>query len=158
MAGRKPKPTALKMLEGTYRKDRASGKEPEPGPLTGNPPAHLNKEAKKHWKETFKLLAGVGVLTEMDADTLSLYCESKARWVYAKKKLEKDGLVITTQSGFPVQSPWLQICNKSHENMLKLAIEFGMTPSSRTRIKVDLPEEPSDPMAALRQRKKKVIS
>ena len=141
MPGRKPKPTSIKALQGTLRKDRINGDEPKPGALPPAPPSHLSKEAKKYWKETFKLLASVGVLTEMDSDTLSLYCETKKKWVHAKTKLEKDGLVIKTQSGFYVQSPWLQICNKAFDQLLKLAVEFGMTPSSRTRIKVKLPEK-----------------
>ena len=152
MAGRRPKPTSIKALQGTLRKDRTNEKEPQPEPLPPDPPDHLGKEAKKYWKETFKLLAGVGVLTEMDSDTLSLYCETKAKWVYAKKQLEKNGLVIIAQSGFPVQSPWLQICNKCFDQMLKISTEFGMTPSSRTRIKVEFPEkEDDDPMAVLRR-------
>ena len=149
MAGRKPKPTALKALQGTLRKDRTNGDEPEPEPLQPDPPVHLSKEAKQYWKETFKLLAGVGVLTEMDADSLSLYCESKARWVHAKKQIEKDGLVIVAQSGFPVQSPWLQIANKAHEQMLKISAEFGMTPSSMSRICVAVKPEDENPFDSI---------
>ena len=103
--------------------------EPEPEPLPSKPPVHLSKAAKRYWAEAFKLLVVVGVLTELDGDTLSLYCESKARWIHSKKQLEKDGLVIIAQSGFPVQNPYLQILNKSHDQMMKILIEFGMTPS-----------------------------
>ena len=124
MAGRRPKPTALKQLQGTLRKDRTNANEPKPGPLGKSIPDHLSKEAKKYWKESFKLLTRVGILTETDADSLALYCESKMRWVFAKKQLEKDGMVIIAQSGFPVQSPYLQILNKSHDQMLKILLEF----------------------------------
>jgi len=145
MAGRRPLPSAIKKLRGTDQPCRMNENEPDPEPLPPDPPSHLSKEAKKYWKETFKLLAGVGVLPEMDGDTLSLYCETKAKWVYAKKQLEKDGLVIIAQSGFPVQNPWLQICNKAFDQMMKILTEFGMTPSSRTRIKVELPEKEPNP-------------
>lgn len=130
----RPKPTILKKLSGTLRKDRTNDNEPQPEPLGKEIPKHLSKEAREYWRESFALLTKVRILTETDADSLALYCESKARWVHAKQKLEEDGLVIIAQSGFPVQNPYLQIANKCHEQMLKLLTEFGMTPSSRTKV------------------------
>jgi len=146
MAGRRPKPTALKQLQGTLRKDRTNANEPKPNPLSKGIPKHLSKEAKKYWKEIFKLLTRVDILTETDVESLSLYCESKARWILAKKQLEKDGLVIIAQSGFPVQNPYLQILNKAHDQMLKILLEFGMTPAARTKVNAtSKDEDESDP-------------
>ena len=146
MAGRRPKPTALKQLQGTLRKDRTNANEPKPEALGKGVPKHLSKEARVYWRESFKLLTRVGILTETDADSLGLYCETKARWIHAKQKLAKDGLVIIAQSGFPVQNPYLQILNKAHDQMLKILLEFGMTPAARTKVNAtSKDEDESDP-------------
>jgi len=144
MAGRRPKPTALKQLQGTLRKDRTNANEPKPEALSKGIPKHLSKEARKYWQESFKLLDGAGILAVTDTDSLALYCETKARWIHAKKRLEKDGLVIKAQSGFPVQNPYLQIMNKSHEQMMKLIVEFGMTPAARTKVNAT-PKDDEEP-------------
>jgi phage terminase small subunit len=45
-----------------------------------------------------------------------------------------------TSNGNEVQSPWVGIANRNLETMIKLAKEFGMTPSARTRIRVEKQE------------------
>ena len=60
--------------------------------------------------------------------------------------MAKDGLVIIAQSGFPVQNPYLQILNKAHDQMMKLLVEFGMTPAARTKVNAtSKDEDESDP-------------
>ena len=49
MPGRKRKPTALKVLEGTFRKDRANLKEPKPTGDLLKAPAHFNKKQQAVW-------------------------------------------------------------------------------------------------------------
>ena len=140
----RPKPTILKKLSGTLRKDRTNASEPKPEPLLPASPSHLSKEARKYWKESYKLLSDTGILTKTDEDSLALFCETKARWIHAKERLAKDGPVIIAQSGFPVQNPYLQIMNKAHEQMMKLLVEFGMTPAARTKVHA-VPTEPKEP-------------
>jgi P27 family predicted phage terminase small subunit len=44
------------------------------------------------------------------------------------------GLVVTTSNGNVVQNPLVSIANKSMHEMMRFAVELGMTPSSRMRI------------------------
>lgn len=53
----------------------------------------------------------------------------------------KYGTVVKSPSGYPIQSPYLAIANKAHEQMTKLLAEFGMTPSSRSRCMVAKPDD-----------------
>lgn len=145
MKGRKPLPSIIKKLRGTDQPCRMNEKEPQPAPLPPDPPEHLSDRARGYWTEIFNLLANVGVLSEMDADSLVLYCENKAKWMEATDQINKEGYVITTPNGFLAQSPWLQVQNKAFDQMFKLLTEFGMTPSSRTRIKIELPENEPNP-------------
>ena len=49
MAGRKPKPTAVKKLEGNPGKRKLNTKEPNPGKRMPDCPAWLLPEAKTEW-------------------------------------------------------------------------------------------------------------
>ena len=50
------------------------------------------------------------------------------------------------------QSPYVVVANKQVDIMVRIASEFGMTPSSRTRIRVGEPT-PHDPFEAFLQRR-----
>ena len=63
------------------------------------------------------------------------------RWVQAERKLEKDGPVLTSGDGNLYQSPWLHVANKAWEQMRKILPEFGLTPSSRSRLKINPPND-----------------
>ena len=49
MAGRKPKPTSLKVLEGNPGKRQLNPNEPKPDASVPKCPAWLSKEAKREW-------------------------------------------------------------------------------------------------------------
>jgi len=156
MRGRKPLPTAVKKIRGNPGHRPMNANEPKPNPLTYDPPKHLSSNAKKHWKETFKLLEGVGVLSALDADVLSLYSETKSKWVHAMEQIKENGYVINAPSGFPVQSPWVQIANKAFDQLMKILPEFGFSPSSRSRINMEkVPID--DQYLLLRQRRAKSL-
>ena len=134
MAGRKPKPTALKELEGNPGKRKLNTKEPKPE--TGMPdcPKWLLPEAKKEWQRLAKLMNQMGVLTEVDMAAFAAYCQSYARWKEAQEHIDESGSTFETDKGYQQQTPWVGIANTNQKLMLQAAAEFGLTPSSRSRI------------------------
>ena len=66
MAGRKPKPTAVKKLEGNPGKRKLNSKEPVPAKGMPTCPDWLMPEAKKEWERLAELMNQMGVLTEVD--------------------------------------------------------------------------------------------
>ncbi len=70
MAGRRPKPTHLKVVSGNPGKRKLNDKEPTPAREIPSPPAHLTDWGKVAWGRLTVLLDGMGVLTV--ADTLAL--------------------------------------------------------------------------------------
>jgi hypothetical protein len=50
-AGRKPKPTKLKLIQGTYRPDRASPSEPKPQAVIPPCPKFLQGDAKQQYRK-----------------------------------------------------------------------------------------------------------
>jgi P27 family predicted phage terminase small subunit len=135
MAGRRPTPTAIKALNGNRGKRALNRNEPK---FTGTPdcPPHLNKVAKDEWERISVELSAAGVLTNVDRAALAAYCAAYSRWVEAEKAIKKDGAVTVSPKGYQMQSPWVGIANTSLAMMHKYLVEFGATPSSRSRIHV----------------------
>lgn len=145
MVGRKPVPTALKLLRGNPGKRRLNELEPRPEAAVPRCPAFLDGEARKEWRRLSRRLAGLGLLTEIDRGQLAAYCEAWGRYVDAVERVRKTGLIIhvggerdketgNVSGGFWQQSPFVGVLNKALEQLRTMAAEFGMTPSSRTRI------------------------
>jgi len=132
--GRKPRPTKLKVLEGNPGKRRLNEKEPDPLPAIPSCPDHLSPEAKKEWERVAPLLEKLHLLTHIDRGALALYCQAWARWVEAEEALRTYGVMVKSPNGFPMQSPYLAVANRAMEQMRALLTEFGMSPSSRSRV------------------------
>lgn len=139
MRGRKPKPTHLKLLEGNPGRRPLNGAEPRPASGTPTCPAHLTPTGKAEWKRLAVELQAIGILTRIDRAVLAGYCQSWGRWVEAERKLQETPPLLKTPAGYIQLSPWLTIANRERELMLRYMAELGLTPSSRTRLAVQLP-------------------
>lgn len=148
--GRKPKPSALKVLEGNPGKRPMNEKEPTPEKKAPRCPSWLEPEAKKEWKRMAKTLETIGVLTEVDKSAFAGYCQAYARWKEAEEFLSKHGTIFKTPSGYIQQVPQVSIAQTYLKVMKDFCSEFGLTPAARTRIQVEpLHTEEDDPMEAL---------
>lgn len=134
MAGRKPKPTAVKKLEGNPGKRKLNKKEPVPAKGMPECPDWLLPEAKAEWERLCVQLSEMGVLTEIDMAAFAAYCQSYARWKEAQEHIDEEGSTFATDKGYQQQTPWVGIANTNQKLMLSAAAEFGLTPSARSRI------------------------
>lgn len=140
--GRRPKPTALKELAGNPGKRPLNKAEPRPRTRRPKMPSHLSTEAQAEWRRITRELKAMNLLSSADADAIAMYADAYARWVEASAAVRTKGMVVLTDNGFPVQSPYIGIINTCWRTMQKLLIEFGMTPAARSRIQV--PEAAAD--------------
>lgn len=138
MQGRKPKPTALKLLAGNPGKRALNHAEPKPRVILPKPPEHLSDDEKNKWKLTVRELHPLGLITAIDKDALAMYCTIYVRWIKAERMVRDKGEIIKTAAGNIIQNPYLSIANRALEQLNKLGAEFGMTPSSRSRVKVEI--------------------
>lgn len=136
MRGRKPKPTALKILEGNPGKRAINGAEPRPPPDLPSCPAHLSAPAKTEWRRLAGVLHRLGLLSAPDRAALAAYCQAWGRWVEAETWLQETPVMLRTPSGYVQPSPWLAVANKNLELMQKYMAELGMTSASRSRVTV----------------------
>ena len=147
MRGPKPKPTKLKVLHGNPGRRPLNDREPAPAPHSLEPPAWIDGDALAEWRRLAPLLHRLGLLTEIDEQALTSYCQTWARWKAAELQIRKHGMVLRGKGGFPVISPYVAVANRSLAHLKQLLAEFGMTPAARTRVKTEAGPAPEDPFA-----------
>lgn len=156
-----PIPTAILKLRGSPLANR-NPREPQPERRCPPCPKWLGKAERQVWRQTAKELLKIGVLTVIDRNALARYCVLLVKWVKANEFIDKYGTTMPCKAVRPVRDangnqvfeeyvkcfipmPQVGQLNQWNDALLRLEREFGLTPSSRTRIQVDLPrEEPND--------------
>ena len=90
-------------------------------------------------------LFDLGVLTSVDRAALTAYCVAYEQMVTARVALSQPGvsMVVVNAKGEQVQNQWVRVMNMAMDQMRKYMVEFGMTPSSRSRVTVTKQTEPS---------------
>ncbi len=136
MRGRKPKPTTLKLLDGNPGKRTINDREPTAPAGVPEPPGWLDDEARAEWFRMVKLLGDMRLLSPADHAMLEAYCTIYSRWVQAEAQVRKSGTVVKAPNGYPMMNPYLIAANQALKELRKLSVEFGLTPSSRSRIRV----------------------
>lgn len=147
--GRHPKPTKMKIIQGTLRNDRANGEEPilpsvTPGEVQC--PSYLTERARNIFKQIREVLAiDMQVMTKADRYALILLADSWDEYMEARKDIQKNGLTTETmdQDGNLLlkTNPNVYIRNNAHKNIVALLLQFGMTPSSRTKVQKEVQQK-----------------
>ena len=102
----------------------------------------MSEDAKACWAEVAPQLERMGVLTRIDENALARYCQLWARWKAAELFIARHGEAypIKDEKGnlkYLHQFPQVGVANKLAVQLTRLEQEFGMTPSARTRIRVE---------------------
>ncbi len=135
MAGRKPIPTVVKRIKGTLPKDHRST-EPMPSGCLAEAPDHLDAVAKEAWDYAVAN-APRHLLTRLDLSVLEVYACASSIYRDAQANIMREGMLVTTPNGMPMQSPYVTIANKQAMIILKACAEMGFTPSSRSRVSIE---------------------
>ncbi len=136
--GTKPKPTALKALEGNPGQRPLNENEPEfpSGNLARPDFITFDPIARAEWDRVTPGLMATGLLNEQNLMVLAGYCAAFARWRRAEDRVLEVGMTVQTPSGYVQQVPQVSIAKNALDQMKALAVEFGMTPSAQSRITV----------------------
>lgn len=132
--GRKPKPTALKRLEGNLGRRPLNSDEPVVPSGDLKCPRWLLPAAKVEWKRLVGPLTEMGILTQADMAVFAAYCQAYARWKEAEEFITEHGSTFETPNGYIQQRPQVSIAANQKRDMLSFCAEFGLTPSARSRI------------------------
>jgi len=142
-SGRRPIPTAVKKARGTLRKHRTRTDEmklPRISRLT--PPEFLDSYGLEEWNRIVPMLDNVRVLTDADLLALGNYCSTVSVCIRATLETNKS-LMAPVIKGSKMRRvhPMIRVAKEARAECLRYAQEFGLTPSSRSRISAPGPEK-----------------
>lgn len=150
MRGRKPQPTALKVIRGNPGKRQLNECEPTHEALENACPDDIvDDTARQEWDRVAPILTASGQVTVVDRGTLMGYCLKFAQWKALEEEARKHPFIVRSPSGYPIPNPALGMANKAFALMLKAAAELGITPSSRSRVAVSEPKQQKSKWAGL---------
>lgn len=159
--GRPRKPRQLKVIQGTFRKDRNPGQEPEVAPLAEVPraPAGLNRWARRMWRDLTPTIVGNGVLSEVDLPAWEVCCQQygiyrellDAITHFRDRESKRHRCSIADYlAGRNSQTmPEYTAMRQAFATMNAYLQQFGLTPASRNRIDLKGGKKEEDPMEAL---------
>lgn len=116
--------------------------------MPGMPP-DLDDDAKKYWKKFAPMLNRIGILTEADGEVFGIMCQIRSRIQKIHRVLETEPY---TQEKHTVdgagqehtelkKNPFIMMEQEYYKLFRAYASEFGLTPSSRSRLSTTKPEE-----------------
>ncbi len=154
------KPTNKKILQGTFRKDRAPDNEAKPDIVEPEKPSWLKlykyrqdenvdrniiKYANKYWDKNAKKMARVGLLTEIDTESFAMLCIAYGEFINALLKIIKQGSIVKFKSGHVEQHPYSIRSDKAYNKYRQMCKQFGVSPASRTGIEANVSENKKIP-------------
>jgi P27 family predicted phage terminase small subunit len=134
--GRPRKPTHLKLIEGTHRKDRANPKEPKPKAGTPQCPKTFGEAARAEWKRIIPEMRAMGILNTADRAEMARYCQFWARWQECEQVIDEQGMTFQTEKGYVVARPEVNNALKYAKQMSESASKLGLNPQARSTVKV----------------------
>ena len=139
MARRGPKPTPrnLRLVKGTDRPDRMNESEPVVPVSVPDAPSHLNPDEQRIFTEQAEILAKMRVMTEADVKALSIFARAWKESLDMHDQMIKSGGIIVQapRTKVPMFNPYKKARDDAEKKAIAILTEFGLTPSSRTRVK-----------------------
>lgn len=145
-SGRRPQPTALKVLRGNPSKTRLNQHEPKPPSDRVGKPTGLSAGASSVWDELAPICLAMKTLTAADVRAFVTMCELQATLQAASAMKDQDGREwFTTKREKPndAQSDYIVVVDSvlKLERDTAMAVRpfyalFGLEPISRAKIRV----------------------
>ena len=149
MRGRKPIPTALKVLHGNPGHRPLNKAEPQPACAAPECPEHLDAPARLEWERIVPELQKLGIVAHVYRAAIAAYCQAYSRWQAAEGVIAEEGLTtMNLKTGVVRTHPAVQIAKESMRLVKEFAVEFGLTASSMSRVKTTQPKSSAVPTRA----------
>jgi len=155
-----PKPTALRIMEGSRLTNDSEPKPVIPSDLSAPEYYHLSPEEEAHWDRTAQQLHAIGVLTLADYDSMADYVRDMAWADRLRDRIKTEGetIKITNRGGgeSSIRNQAVTSLEEVSKRLSRFRNEFGMNAVSRTRVRVDVKqrEQEEDLLSFVDSRKK----
>jgi P27 family predicted phage terminase small subunit len=97
--------------------------------------------ARAEWRRIIPEIRAMGTLNTLDRAEMVKYCTSWARWQEYEQVIDEVGATFTTDKGYVVQRPEVNMAHKYMKTMSEAASKLGLSPQARSTIKV--PDKPA---------------
>lgn len=139
--GRKKIPTKVKELQGTMKSERRLDNEMQVSMVTKIPlaPKWLSKLGQEEWAKVCFELFNKQMLHKIDLAILASYCNAISLHIETEIFLRKNGRIQEFRNPdgsikYSQSVPYQKIANDALDRALKIATNFGFTPSARSSI------------------------
>ena len=141
------KPTNILKITGNPGKRPLNEDEPQPPEAVPDMPKNiLSKEAAEEWRRIVPQLEACGLLTGIDRAALIVYCQCYGDFVKCERLIKRNGRIVKTPNGMLQTSPYITQRNQAAQLMHKYLTEFGLTPSSRSKVTINKKAKTKDPL------------
>lgn len=141
MAGRRPIPTHIKILNGNpgcrpLNLDEPKLPDMDPAADTTVPP-ELGDDAVAcaEWRRLMPMLRASRCVTEAERSLCIALCQQWSLYLTAQQSLATEGIIRLTGQGMPGAHPAYLVASRALSHCTKLWIELGLTPSARTKVR-----------------------
>lgn len=137
-SGRRPQPTALKILRGNPGKRPINQAEPKIATADASfddPPAEITDDqvATTEWRRVAPLLRAAGLVSATERAALTALVQQWSRYLAAHQQVMALGMCIETAKSVPIPNPYLLVADRALAHCQRLWSELGLTPSGRAR-------------------------
>tara|TARA_R100000458_G_C8179951_1_gene177353 strand:- start:8 stop:484 length:477 start_codon:yes stop_codon:yes gene_type:complete len=139
--GRKRKPTKIKELQGTLRANRVVDNEMSVSLVAKIPsaPDWLSDIGKEEWRKVCLELYNKQMLHQIDLRLLEAYCNAISLHIECEMYLRENGRILEYKNDdgslrHSQSKAQQKIANDALDRALKIATQFGFTPSARSSI------------------------
>ncbi|AYL75986.1 phage terminase small subunit P27 family [Citrobacter freundii] len=153
MSGPPKTPTHLRLVRGNPSKRPINKNEPQPPKGVPPVPKHFDKQGKYWFKRMAEELDAIGVISQLDARALELLVEAYTEYRHHCETLDREGYTYAVYSDDDAdegQEREIRMIKPHPAAMMKadawkrlraMLAEFGMTPSSRSKVSKDKPDD-----------------
>lgn len=142
MRGRRPKPVLLKVLSGNPGNRKLNKAALSGWPALGDPPAWLSADERAIWHEIVED-APSGLFKAVDSGVLAALACSISTWRDAAVAMRSESRTVPTGDGVGCKAnPLVGIMHQESLGILRLCAELGITPASRSRLRI-IPDAPA---------------
>ena len=107
-----------------------------------SPPSHVPPSARAEWNRVCADLAARGLLSQITLPLVTSYVLAIWQVALCVRAIKRDGSFIKGKAGEMRVHPAQQLMSKSHELIVRLGSELGLSPTARARAHFKASPEP----------------
>lgn len=144
----KQKPDELKIIQGTFRKDRSNPDAPMPPSGIPEAPLWLSERASELFAQLCAVLDSMNLASPADAHMIAMLASRLEEIEILTATIEDQGRTYRGETGLWKARPEVAQRNEAMRHCHALLTEFGLSPATRNRVTVGKPAQ-KNPFAAL---------